>query len=511
MLEDMMTSPRFVIFASLALGLSACTPTPETLFAEGEQAFRANDYNTAWIQIEQGLKQQPGNSEMKMLLLSTFLKLGEGERANMLLQALPADLRTTARVRLLQGEADILRGKFDAALASLAEIDSAEADRLAALAYIGKGDIAQAAARFEAGLKRKEPSAPLLASYARFAFERGEWNRADDLVSQSLRHDPRLIDGMLLRAELHERRNQMPESLAAFRAVRKLHADNFNARLGEARVMAAMGLRDDALALAKALQDEAPKSAAVAGVRAEVAAQAKDWKSVRSTLQVFEKEMIKHPKAAVLYAEALIELGLPAQAVTYLAPQYERQPGWRKLRVLYSRALNDSGEKKLALAVLQPLADRPDAAPDELRLATAIAKGAGDPVAARLEQRIDKTAPEWVGGQIAVADKALRNSQWAQAERAYLAIVKELGPSNGMVLNNLAYAQDKLGKSQHALKNALAAVKLEPANAAILDTAGVLLVANGERERGIVMLRKAAGIAPANAAIKRHLAEAEAT
>ena len=39
----------------------------------------------------------------------------------------------------------------------------------------------------------------------------------------------------------------------------------------------------------------------------------------------------------------------------------------------------------------------------------------------------------------------------------------------------------------------------------------VLLAANGKREQGIAMLRKAASLAPGNAAIKRHLADAEAT
>lgn len=112
----MTTSPRLVIFASLALGLAGCTPAPETLFAEGKEAFQAHDYTTAWLQLEEGLKQQPGDTEMQLLLVSTFLKIGEGERANTRLQALPADLRTAPRLKLMQAEADILRGKFETVL-----------------------------------------------------------------------------------------------------------------------------------------------------------------------------------------------------------------------------------------------------------------------------------------------------------------------------------------------------------------------------------------------------------
>lgn len=502
---------RRLLSVSLVICLGACTPAPEALFAEGEAAFQAHDYRTARLQLEQGLKQQPGNADMRLLLVRTLLKLGDGERANTGIQAFAPALRSQEHVRLLQSEADILRGRFDPALAVLKDIDSAPADRLRALAHIGKGDVASAVSSFDAGMKRDNPPALLLASYARFEFERGLWNRADELSSEALKRDPRLIEGLLVRAELLERRNNLPKSLAAFENVLRMHASNFDARLGKARVIAAMGMGTQALEIAKGLQAEEPKSAAVAAVRASVAAQQDDWASVRTILQSFENELASQPDAAILYGESLIELGLPGQALLFLAPQFERQPSWRTLRVLYARALSESGDAKAALAVIRPLADRPDAAPGELRLAARIAKGAGVADAARFEQRSGKPAPEWVGGQIALADKALRNRQWAQAEDAYLAIVERLGPSNAMVLNNLAFVQSKLGKSQEALKNALAAVELDPSNASILDTAGSLLVDNGNRERGIELLRKAAKIAPDNSTIKRHLAEAEVT
>lgn len=508
---DMTKISRRLLCASLVVALGACTPAPETLFSEGEAAFQTHDYRTAWIQISEGLKQQPDNAEMQVLLVRAFLKLGEGERAALGIEAMSPELRSQKAVRLLQAEADVMRGRFDQALAALADIDSAAADRLSALAYIGKGEIASAVDRFEAGMKREESSALLLATYARFEFMRGNWNRADDLSAKALKLEPRLIEGMLVRADLFERRNELAESLAMFEDVLRIHAANFDARLGQARVLAAMGKGQDALAIAQDLQAEEPDSVAVATVRAAVAAQKNDWASVRSILQPFESGLATQADAAILYSEALTELGLPGQAIIYLAPLFEQQPGWRNLRVTYARALSENAETEKALAILRPLAERPDAAPDELRLATSIAEAAGDPDAARFERRIGSTAPEWVGGQIARADRALRNRQWAQAEEAYLAIVGQLGPSNAMVLNNLAFAQGELGKSKEALASALAAVELAPSNASILDTAGSLLIANGQRDRGIKLLQKAASIAPENPVIKRHLAEAGAT
>ncbi len=496
---------------SLVLALGACAPAPETLFAEGEAAFQAHDYRTARIQIAAGLQQQPNNPEMQVLLVRSFLKLGDGERANLSIQDMPPELRAQELVKLLQAEADVLRGQFDSALVVLNDLDSASADRLRALAHIGKGDIASAEESLEAGMNREDTSAQLLATYARFEFERGKWNRADELSADALEVEPQLIDGILVRAELLERRNELPDSLAAFQSALRIHPSNFEAQLGNARVLAAMGMGEQALEIAKDMQSEAPNSVAVATVRAGVAAQEDDWETVRSILQSFENDLAAQPDAAIHYAEALIELGLPGQAVIYLAPQFERQPSWRTLRVLYARALSENGEPQEAFEIMRPLAERPDAAPEELRLATRIAEDAGDPDAARFNQRIGTPTPEWVGGQIAQADRALRNRQWVQAEEAYLEIIERLGSNNAMVLNNLAFVQGELGKQNEALASALAAVELAPSNASILDTAGSLLVANGQRERGIEMLRKAATIAPDNQTIKRHLAEAGAT
>lgn len=502
---------RRLLCASLVVALGACTPAPETLFAEGEAAFQVHDYRTARIQLSEGLKQQPDNQAMQVLLVRTFLKLGEGERADLSLRELPPEVRGQQAVRLLQAETDVLLGRFDQALAGLSGIERAAADRLSALAHIGKGEIASAVERFEAGAKREEASALLLATYARFEFMRSNWNKADDLSTAALKLDPQLIEGMLVRADLLERRNELAESRAVFQKVLRIHSANFDARLGHARVLAAMGEGREALEIAQGLQAEEPDSVAVASVRAAVAAQKKDWASVRSVLQPYESGLPTQADAAFLYGEALVELGLPGQAVIHLGPLFERQPGWRKLRVTYAHALNENAEPEKALALMRPLAERPDAAPRELRLATSIAQRAGDPDADRFEKRIGRATPEWVGGQIALADRALRNRQWAQAEEAYLDIIAQLGPSNAMVLNNLAFAQGELGKSDEALNSALAAVELAPTNASILDTAGALLIANGQRERGITLLRKAVSIAPDNAVIKRHLAEAGAT
>lgn len=498
---------HFALAAPIALAMASCTPPPGELFAQGEAAFEARDYRKARIQLASGLKGEPGNTAMQVLLARTLVKLGNGEGAVAQIEAMDPPVRAKQSTRTLLGEAHVLSGQFDRAIEAVDGIEADLADRVRALAFIGKTDLKRARASFETGMKRDNPAAVLIADYARFEFEQGRWNATQTLVEQALKADPDRIEAILVRADLLERRNELPESLAQHRAVLALEQGNFNARLGEARVLAKMGRGKQALAIAEQLQAIAPESPQVAAVRASVAAQGLQWGKVRQLLQPFETGLGRLPGAAILYAEALVELGLPGQALSYLSPLFKQQPGWRGLRGLYARAALESGDAGAAFDAMEPLAVRPDATKAELQLAARIAEAVGDKRAERFAKRAQTPAPERIGGELARADRALRNKQWSEAEAAYLAILDQVAGGNALTLNNLAYAQGRLGKTEQALGHALKAVELEPENASILDTAAVLLVESGSREEGLAMLEKAAAIAPRNASVQRHLSQ----
>lgn len=504
-------NPRLFAFAvPLTFALAACAPPASELFADGKAAYENLDYRTAQLNLGAGLDQEPDNPAMQELLTRALLKLGNGEGAAARLQAMDAGLRSSDRIRVLQGEADVLRTRFDRAIEAVEGLENSAADRVRALAYIGKGDLVRALGSLEAGTAREPADADLLAAFARFEFERGRWKESEALAKRALETVPRTIEAMLVEADLKSRRNQIPEALAAYREILALQEDNFNAGLGEARALADMGEEKAALERAQALRKAAPKSAAVAAVSATLSAARGDWEAVRSGLQPFEAGLKDEPEAAILYAEALVALDLPAQGVATLAPHFKHQPGWRKLRTLYARAQFESGDAKAALEALEPLVARPDATPEELKLGARITSELGDGRKAEFVKRAQKPSPQWVGGVLAKADRALRNRQWGEAEAAYRSIIETLGTANALTLNNLAYAQGELGKTSEALENALKAVRLEPDNPSILDTTGVLLVRSGQRARGIEMLEKAARLAPDNVSIKHRLNEFKA-
>jgi len=96
----------------------------------------------------------------------------------------------------------------------------------------------------------------------------------------------------------------------------------------------------------------------------------------------------------------------------------------------------------------------------------------------------------------------------AKAEKHYQAILAAQ-PDNVLALNNLAwlYAQQNNPK---ALELAKKAFDKAPKSAAIIDTYGYVLVKQGKPAEGLVMLEKAAALAPKANDIQFHLAEAYA-
>lgn len=74
-------------------------------------------------------------------------------------------------------------------------------------------------------------------------------------------------------------------------------------------------------------------------------------------------------------------------------------------------------------------------------------------------------------------------------------------------LNNLAWLYGE-AKDSRALPLAEKAAELAPENPAVLDTYGWLLTQNGQRQKGIATLQKAASLAPQSAEIQAHLKEA---
>lgn len=149
-------------------------------------------------------------------------------------------------------------------------------------------------------------------------------------------------------------------------------------------------------------------------------------------------------------------------------------------------------------------------APDDAAIVTklhAATSNAGKASAA------DAAADNWLRGhpkdvvvRSYLAAQALRKRDYKTAARYYQAIVAQQ-PENALALNNLAWVSGELNDPK-ALSYGEKALSLAPNNAAVLDTVGMLLLKKGAVAEGLEKVRQAAQLAPNQADIRLHLAEA---
>lgn len=89
--------------------------------------------------------------------------------------------------------------------------------------------------------------------------------------------------------------------------------------------------------------------------------------------------------------------------------------------------------------------------------------------------------------------------------KSALALDNDYAPA----LNNLAYLQMEVyGDHKDALQLAIRAFRVQPEDAAVLDTLGYALLKNGQAEKAVAFLEKAARLRPNDATIKAHLEQA---
>jgi len=118
-----------------------------------------------------------------------------------------------------------------------------------------------------------------------------------------------------------------------------------------------------------------------------------------------------------------------------------------------------------------------------------------------------KSHPKDLTVRLFDADLALRSKDYPRAIQGYRSAL-ETQPNDPLLLNNLAWAMWQQ-KDPQAVTYAQKASSLAPANPAITDTLGWMLVEQGETKKGLELLEKAAAAAPQQRDITLHLAKAQ--
>ncbi len=499
---------RIVVGVAMALGLLGCTDNPQERAERARKAFAENDYRAAQVDLAAALAASPADPALLELHARNALAMGDGIAASASLAKL-VEGRRPKDFALLQAESALLRQLPDDALAALGSDDTAEAQRLRALALLAKDDREGAANAFATGLARGADDVRLLADYARFSLMSGDIEQARRLADRAKAVMPKSIDVLLADAAVSTAQGRLAEALAAYDAAAKAYPGNLAALAGKAAVLGDLGRTRDMEATLASLA-EVRGGGRVAYLQARAAAARRDWTTVRSILQANEAELRDMDEAGVLYAQSLVALGQPEQARARLQPMLTRNPQSGLVRRELAKAQLASGDAAGAVTTLRPFAEVLTADPSDLRLLAQAAAKAGDPAAAQLAEKAKYPTPQALAATLAQADTAMKAGNWGNAIAAYDRIMAVTDGRNPLVLNNLAFAQGKVGNNRAAIDYARRALKQAPGNASVMDTLGWLLVQSGEdRVEGLRLLQDAARKAPDNATIREHLRQAE--
>ena len=481
--------------------------SPQDRMDRAQSAFADHRFSEARLDLGTLLQNDEGDVRALEMLARTQLWLGDGVGAQATLERLDDAGARPSDYRALLGEAYVLQGEYESALAIGEDLGDAPGLRLAALAHIGLGNDEEARSTFERGARASGDRSRLLADFARFEHMAGNMVRGVELADLAREADPQGLDPLLANAMIAQDTGNPGKALDFFETAHEHWPESHEALLGRIGALGDMGRLAEAGDLVEQAARTMPGNPDVTYLQARLAADAGDWQEVRALLQPLENSA--DPRAQVLYAEAMLELDMPEQALPRLARLVRQLPELPQARRMLARTQLTLGEAAAALATIRPLSDSVEAAPVDL----AIMAGA----ARQTQQTADidpalRHAPDPAAAERAMAQAATAMSarNWEEATSILAAIERWTGDGSVMVLANLAEAQGQAGDHTRAVAIAERALAVAPDHPRVLDMAGWLMVRSGQdRARGLTLLQRAARLSPGDAQIAQRLAQAQ--
>ncbi len=491
------------------MALAACAGTNQPTLQQAEREFASHSYVAARLHLVALLHTRPDDRVARLLLARTLVALGDGDGASTALQSFAVSTAAAGEVAELSAEAALLRHHPDEVFKILGDSGTAEAGRLRGLAALQNGDVAAAVGHFEKAVAAGG-SARLFADFSRLHMMSGRMADALAMASRASRMAPDGIDTLLIEGELARRRGDRVRALDRYTQAARFYPSSVAALLGEAGVLSDLGRATEMEAIVSRLAVAAPDNVRVVALQAGVAAKRHAWVRVRNIVQRVEATLSSTDPTRVLYGEAFLRLGQANLALAQIGPVARVFPQNREIALLQAEAMLASGDAESAMSTLKPLAERATASMAELTLTVQAARATHDRSLSRYEAMQQRQPVKALIREFGEGDAAVRVCNWAAAVTAYEHILGATDGRNVVALNNMAYAQLMLGRTERALVFANRALVVAPNNPSVLDTMGWVLYKSGRDVAGAKrFLAKALSIAPANASIRGHLAEVD--
>lgn len=214
------------------------------------------------------------------------------------------------------------------------------------------------------------------------------------------------------------------------------------------------------------------------------------------------------PGAAVGYVRALLEAGDAAGALSRAQAIAAASPGAPQAHLLIGDTLAVENRMDEAARAYARAANLRFDRATLLRLVDANTRSGDGPGAVRALALYLGQNPQSITARRMAANLQLAAQDWSAAANTLEGLRRDVGPRDAALLANLARAHAELGDARRAIVYGRAAYDLAPMNPAVVDAYGWAAYQADRLGDALQLLHKAAAIAPRDAMIRWHAAQA---
>lgn len=511
----------------------------------GNAYMQSGDVKTAEEYFQRAAKADPQNKQTQTALALARMRTGHAEEAFSDLEEIAAeDKGISADMALIA--ASIREKQFDKALKAIANFEKKQPDNpvvhnLRGGALLGKGDSEGARKSFEKALSLNPAYLPAATALAQMDLIAKRPEDARKRFESVLAKEPKNVQALLALAELQARTGAKPDEIAtqigkaiataptepaprlALIGLHVRNKDNKKALTAVQEALAAIpdrpelldvagqvyqlnGDTNQALATYGKLTTLLPTAAHPYLRMAEVQVAAKNKEGARNSLN---KGLALQPDSLPMQ-RALIMLDIDDKkfdaALAKARDIQKKQPKLNAGFVLEGdiHFINKTWAQA-ATAYQAGLKVSPTTDLAERVYTTLLLEGKAGEASSFADSWIKAHAKD-NAFRLFLANTANKRKDYSAAVTQYRALLA-VQPNNPAVLNNLAWSLGQM-KDPKAVTYAEQANKLAPNQPAIMDTLGMLLVAQGNTDHGLELLSKALQLAPEAHAIRLNYAKA---
>lgn len=531
--------------ATLAPALKDAPQDAQLLALAGESYMQVRDFNKASDYLQQAATLAPEAAGVRTSLGLSRLAQGDQARAlsDLELAATLDPKSLQATMALVQTEMSMKRP--EKALAAINALekqqpDSPQVQQLKGAVYMIQGKNAEARTAFEKALSLQPSFLPAVTNLARLDVMDKKPDAAKARFTAFLNKNKDSVEAMTALGELAMLQKNNVEATSWFEKAAAITPNAIAPSLKLGAHYLATEQAPKALALARKFQSTHPTDPGVLEMLGQSQAANKDFNGALDTYSKLVNVLPKAPGAQLRLAQVQLALNNERAAANHLKRAVDLQPDFVPARLMQAELSMRGKRPEEALATARELQKAAPKSPlgyalegDVLmsqqkfpQAQQAYEKGLSVARSSELTAKVMQAlqgsgkgkeslarGQAWLATQPNDVRILLLVGELNLAAKEYKAAIAQFEnaqrhvPEHPLVLNNLAWAYQQM-KDPRALATAEKAYKLASDSPAVMDTLGWLLIEQGDIERGLPLLKKAAAAAPNAVEINYHLAAA---